>query len=257
MPGFETLTLPLIAAIAVVVLFAGVVQGALGLGFPTVATPLIALATDIRTAIIIVLLPCIATVLVAAVSGVPIRRVLAEFWMMPLYMLVGAAIGTTIFIAYPELPYTVLLAAMILIYLGLGWLGLSEWPFVHRHKRPFGVLFGVAAGLSEGTANVAAPALIVYYLAIAVQPTMLVQAMNICFLAGKTTQFVTLTSAGGVTAAQWLVTLPLAVVAGAGAIYGVRIRARIDARTFTRWLRGALLVIALLLFAQYIYALAS
>ncbi len=255
MPGFESLSVALVAGIVVIVLFAGVIQGALGLGFPTIATPLIALATDIRTAVIIVLIPCIATVLVAALKGVPVRRVLAEFWMMPLYMMIGAAIGTTIFIAYPAFPYTLLLAGIILVYLALSWLGLSEWPFVRRHKHPFGFVFGVLAGLSEGTSNVAAPALIVYYLAIAVQPTMLVQAMNICFLTGKSTQFVTLATAGGVTATQWLVTLPLAIVAGAGAIWGVRIRSRIDAETFRRWLRGALLVIALLLFGQYVYVM--
>src|SRR6185436_13830650 len=122
----ETLTWPLVAAIVLVILFAGMMQGALGLGFPTVATPLIALATDIRTAVIIVLLPCIATVLVASIKGVPLSRVLAQFWMMPLYMAIGAAIGTSIFIAYPGFPYTLLLAGMIAIYLSLGWLGRSE-----------------------------------------------------------------------------------------------------------------------------------
>lgn len=255
MPGFETLTLPLVAWIALVVLLAGVIQGALGLGFPTLATPLIALVTDIRTAVIIVLLPCLATVLVATFKGVPVRRVLAEFWMMPLYMLVGAAIGTRLFIAYPEFPYALLLAAVIFVYLSLGWLGRAEWPFVRAHKNTFGLGFGVVAGLSEGTANVAAPPLIVYYLAIGVQPTMFVQAMNICFLTGKTTQFVTLASAGGVSATQWLVTLPLAVMAAAAASYGVTIRDRIDAETYRRWMRGALFVIALILCAQYLYSL--
>ena len=78
MPGFESLTLTLIAWIAVVMLLAGVVQGALGLGFPTVATPLIALATDIRTAVILVLLPCIATVLVSVVRSGFLREALCS-----------------------------------------------------------------------------------------------------------------------------------------------------------------------------------
>ena len=47
------------SAIGVVLAVAGFVHGALGLGFPIVATPLIALATDMRTAIIIVLLPSV------------------------------------------------------------------------------------------------------------------------------------------------------------------------------------------------------
>ena len=80
---------------------------------------------------------------------------------------------------------------------------------------------------------------------------MLVQALNICFLTGKSTQFATLATAGGVPTAQWMATLPFAVVAAAGALYGVRVRSRIDAPTYRRWLVRALLAIALVLCAQY------
>ena len=253
MPGFESLTLTLIACIAVVMLLAGVVPRALGLGFPTVATPLIALVTDIRTAVIIVLLPCIATILVSLLRSGFLREALSQFWMMPLYMLAGASVGTRLFIAYPGFPYDLLLAGVILVYLNLERFGLTEWKSVRGRPRAYGVGFGLTAGLSEGTANVAAPALIVYYLAIGVQPALFVQAMNICFLTGKTTQFATLALAGGVTATQWAMTLPLAVVAAAGTVYGVTVRDRIDAPTYRKWLRGALFVIAGILVAQYVY----
>lgn len=255
MPGFESLTLALVVWIAVVVLVAGFVQGALGLGFPTLATPLIALATDIRTAVIIVLLPCLATVVTSAVRSGHFRQALAEFWMMPLYALVGAAIGTQLFIAFPAFPYALLLAAVILVYLNLDRLGRGESQRMRRHRHAFGALFGVLAGVSEGTANVAAPPLIIYYLGLGLQPSIFVQAMNMCFITGKATQFVTLALAGGVTAVQWLMTLPLAVIGSAGAWYGVRIRSRIDAPTYRRWLRGALYAIAALLIGEYAYQL--
>ena len=243
------------AWIAAVILLAGFVQGALGIGFPTLATPLIALVTDIRTAVIIVLLPCLASIVVAIAGGGPLRRVLAEFWMMPLYMLIGAAIGTRFFIAYPGFPYTLLLAGVILVYLSLDRLGRTDWPLVRDHKGPAGLLFGVIAGISEGTANVAAPPLIVYYLAIGLDPTMFVQALNICFLVGKSTQFVTLTTAGASRPCNGSGTLPLALVAGAGALYGIRIRNRIDAATYRQWLKGALFAIALVLIGHYLYRL--
>src|SRR5689334_12473012 len=81
----ESLSPPLLAWIACVILVAGLLQGALGFGFPFVATPLIALASDMRTTIIIVLLPTVATILVALFSSGPLRATLARFWMMPLY----------------------------------------------------------------------------------------------------------------------------------------------------------------------------
>lgn len=253
MPGFESLTPALIAWIVAVMIVSGVVQGALGLGFPTLATPLIAVVTDIRTAVIIVLLPCIATVAASVVRSGYLRQALAEFWMMPLYMVAGAAIGTRLFIAFPAFPYALLLAGVIVVYLNLERIGRGESKLVRDHRRPFGAAFGLLAGLSEGTANVAAPPLVVYYLAAGVRPVIIVQALNICFLTGKTTQFATLATAGGVSATQWAITLPLAVVAAAGALYGIRIRSRIDAPTYKRWLRGALWAIAAILLAQYLY----
>jgi uncharacterized protein len=257
MVTLESLTPALIAWVVVVMIVSGFVQGALGLGFPTIATPLIALVADIRTAVVMVLLPCIVTVLVSTIRSGFLRQALAEFWMMPFYMLLGAALGTRLFILYPQFPYALLLAGVIFVYLNLDRLGRTEWKLVRRHKRTFGVLFGVTAGISEGTANVAAPPLIVYYLALNVQPTILVQALNICFLSGKTTQFATLASAGGVGAAQWAMTLPLAAVAAAGGWYGIRIRDRIDALTYRQWLRRALFAIAIILIAQYGYGLTT
>ena len=253
MPGFESLTPPLLAWIVAVVILAGVVQGALGLGFPTLATPLIAVVSDIRTAVIIVLLPCIATIVTGLVRSGFLRQALAEFWMMPAYMLIGAAVGTRIFIAFPEFPYALLLAALIVVYLNLDRLGGGDSKLLRAHRGPFGAVFGLVAGVTEGTANVAAPALVVYYLALGIQPAIMVQALNICFLTGKSTQFATLAYAGGVTMTQWAMTLPLAVIAAAGAVYGIRIRNRIDASTYRRWLRGALWVIAGILVAQYAY----
>jgi hypothetical protein len=253
MPGFESLTPALIAWIVAVTIVSGVVQGALGLGFPTLATPLIAVVTDIRTAVIIVLLPCIAAVAANVVRSGHLRQALAEFWMMPLYMVAGAAVGTRLFIAFPEFPYALLLAVVIVVYLNLERIGRGESKLVRDHRRPFGAAFGLLAGLSEGTANVAAPPLVVYYLAAGVQPVIIVQALNICFLTGKTTQFATLATVGGVSTTQWAITLPLAAVAAAGALYGIRIRSRIDAPTYKRWLRGALWGIAAILVAQYLY----
>lgn len=250
MPGFEGLSIGTIVWIAAVMALAGVMQGALGLGFPTVATPLIALAADMRTAILLVLLPCLATVALNLFRGGPVRPVLARFWTMPCYMLLGAAAGTRLFVAYPEFPYALLLAAIILFYLNLDRLGRTEWPLVARHAGLSAAVFGLAAGLSEGTANVASPPLIVYYLAIGTSPLVLVQALNLCFLAGKSMQFLTLATAGGVEPVQWLVTLPLAVIAALGTLAGIRIRDRIDAATYRRWLKGALLVMAGLLVVQ-------
>ena len=253
--AIDSLSAVLLAWVAFVILASGLIQGALGFGFPFVATPLIAMVSDMRTAIIAVLLPTLSTILVALLTSGPLRATLARFWMMPLYMIAGATVGTTLFVAAPNFPYTLLLALITLFYLNLDRMGLGESPVVRRHERAFGVVSGLAAGVFEGTANVAGPALIIFYLALGLSPVALVQALNICFLIGKSTQLTVLTTYGGVTAAEWLATIPLAAIGVAASFVGVRLRDRIDARTYRVWVKGALLVIALVLLGQSAYAL--
>ena len=252
---FDTLSAELLAWVMCVVLVAGLLQGALGFGFPFVATPLIALVSDMRTAIVLVLLPTLATICVALFTSGPLRATLARFWMMPLYMILGSAAGTWAFVSAPNAPYTLVLALLTLIYLSLDHLGRTEWAVVKRNERAFAPLSGLTAGVFEGTANVAAPPLIILYLSLSLTPTMLVQALNICFLVGKTTQFTVLTFRGSVGMGEWLATLPLVAIGVAGSFVGVRIRHRIDAATFRLWVKRALFVIALVLLGQYAYSL--
>jgi len=232
------------------VLLAGLIQGALGFGFPFIATPMVAMVADMRTAIITVLLPTLATVLVTLATSGPLGPVLKRFWMMPIYAFLGALGGTALFVAAPGAPYQLLLALTIIGYLNLDRLARGNWPLIRRHERAFGPIAGVAAGLFEGTANVAAPPLIIYYLALGVAPALLVQALQICFTVGKTTQFTVLTLYGGVDASQWVATLPLVAVATAAGYVGARVRNRIDALVFRIWVKRSLLAIALVLLVQ-------
>src|SRR5262249_11950097 len=165
--------------------------------------------------------------------------------------------GTWLFVSAPGLPYLLVLALLTLVYLNLDRLGRASWPVVLRHERRFASLAGLASGVFEGTTNIAAPPLIIFYLALGVSPVMLVQALNLSFFVGKTTQLAVMTAGGGVTMGQWLTTLPFVVI-GAGASYaGVRLRDRVDAPTYRVWVKRALFVISLALLAQYAYPLVT
>lgn len=253
----ESLSPLLMVWVACAILLAGLIHGALGFGFPFVATPLIAMASDIRTAVFVVLIPTLAAVIVNIAMTGSLRQTLARFWMMPLYALVGSFTGTTLFVVFPEFPYTLVLAAGIFLYLNLDRLGLGESTTVRRHERAFAPLSGFAAGFFEGTANVAAPPLIIFYLTLGLAPAVMVQALNICFLMGKTIQFSVLTARAGITFAEWAVTLPFAAAAVVGLFIGLRIRHRIDAQLFRVWVKRFLLAIAIALLIQFGYRLYS
>ena len=161
MTGLETLSPWVIVYVAIVIAVAGWIQGALGLGFPMIATPLIAAATNMQFAVVMVLIPCIAAVIVSIFRSPGFGDVLKRFWWMPFVALTGAAIGARRFVLYPGFPYALLLAGAILFYLNLERLDLSQWPLMKRHDKSFGVVFGLLGGISETTANIAAPPLII------------------------------------------------------------------------------------------------
>ena len=253
MTAIDSLPFAVLVWFTLAIVLAGFIQGALGFGFPFVATPMLAMAVDMRTAIITVLLPTLATVTVTLVTDGPLGPVLRRFWIMPVCATAGALAGTWIFVAAPDAPYQLLLALIIIIYLNLDRITRGEWPVIKRHERAFGPLAGAAAGLFEGTANVAAPPLIIYYLALGLGPATMVQAMQLCFLVGKVTQFTVLSLHGGVPGAQWLATLPFCLVAVTAGIAGARVRGRIDAVMFRKWVKRALALIAFALLAQYAF----
>jgi len=253
MLGLDGITPGIVLYIALVIAVAGWVQGALGMGFPLIATPLIAAASGIQLAITVVVIPCIATVIISILRSPDFASVLRRFWWISLAAIAGAWAGARLFVLFPDFPYALLLAGLIIFYLNMNRLGYGVWPLLQRHEKPAGLFFGLLGGLSESTANIAAPPLIIYYLGIGLPPLALVPAMNISFFVGKVTQLGTLAAGGMATLELWLATLPLAALATLTSLAGSRVRDRIDAASYRRWLQRLLLAMAALLLLQFAY----
>lgn len=232
-------------------LFSGFAHGAIGFGFPIVATPLVALVVDIKSAIALIAPLTLALVLISALRGGGVARILRDFWPLLAGAAVGAWLGTRLLIAAPPEPFILVLALAILLYLNLDRLGRGTSPAVQRRPVAFGVAFGFAAGVFEALANVAGPILLIYFMLLGLAPAQIVQTLNLCFSVGKGAQTLTLATSAAMTLGFWLLIGALALPSIAALFAGMRVRHRIDAATYRRWLRGALWVMALLLIGQF------
>lgn len=239
--------------LALVCLLSGFAHGALGFGFPIVATPLAALVIDIKSAIALLVPVTLVLTAVSVLRGGGVRELLAKFWFLPLAMAIGAWLGTRLLIAAPPEPFLLVLAGVIVLYLNLDRLGLGASAAAQRWRVPFGLGFGFAAGVSEALANVAGPLLLIYFMLLGLAPSQLVQTLNLCFTVGKTSQMAAWVNAGAMTSATWLAAALLTVPALAALLLGMRLRARIDAATYRRWLRRALAAMAALLVGQFAF----
>jgi uncharacterized protein len=245
------LTVPVLAVLTFACLVAGFGHGALGFGFPIVATPLVALTIDIRSAIALLAPITLVLAVISALRGGPLIAILREFWFVPLATAIGAWVGTRILLAAPPEPFVLILALVILLYLNVDRLGRGKSALVQRLRLAFGLGFGFVAGVFEAVANVAGPVLLIYFMLLGLAPMQIVQTLNLCFSMGKATQTVTWAMSGQISTATWLVIGAL-VVPSVGALFaGMRVRGRIDAVTYRRWLRGALWVMAILLLGQF------
>jgi uncharacterized protein len=240
-----------IVFVALACLLSGFAHGALGFGFPIVATPLVALVVDIKSAIALLAPITLVLVVISALRGVALMSILREFWFVPVATAAGAWVGTRILLAAPPEPFVLILALVILLYLNVDRLGRGKSELVQRLRPAFGVAFGFVAGVFEAVANVAGPVLLIYFMLLGLAPAQMVQTLNLCFSMGKGAQTATWAMSGQISAATWLLIGGLSVPSVAALFAGMRVRHRIDAATYRRWLRGALWVMAGLLIGQF------
>lgn len=250
MTGFTELTLQTLLLISGIVLFAGLVHGTLGLGFPMVATPLLALQTDVLSAILIVLLPTLTVNLITIFSSGSGWNSLRRYWPLAIYGGVGSVLGTKLLLLTDPAPYKILLAVAILFYLNVNRIGIRMRWVPERPALAFAI-FGLSGGFLAGTVNVMVPALIVFALEAGLSPTVSVQVFNLCFLVGKLSQALILGRTGVLTGEVLLATLPIAGIAAAALCAGMLIRKKIAADTYRGWMRKVLFAVSLVLIAQY------
>lgn len=247
----EDLSYITLAAYAGIMLCAGLIHGTLGLGFPLVATPLLALFTDVRTAILITLLPTASVNVVSILKGGRWNESIGRFWPLAASAILGSIVGTRFLVVSDPAPFKLLLAALVLLYLSATRLEAFRMRWVREHLGPSMILFGLIAGLAAGTTNVMVPILIIYTLEIGLQRTAMVQVFNLCFLSGKLTQIAVFGHAGMLSGMLLLSTAPLAIVAVAALFGGMMLSRRVPTAIYRNVVRRVLLVLALLLIVQF------
>src|SRR3977135_3906070 len=116
--GLDTLFAPaMIAALAVIVIVGGITHGAIGFGFPLISTPLVALLIDIKTAVLITVVPNIAVNVISVVRGGNWRESIGRYWPMTLWVVLGTMIGRQFLLVPPTQVLKTRLAARSVVLL--------------------------------------------------------------------------------------------------------------------------------------------
>lgn len=249
--GLDTLFAPaMIAALVAIVIVAAVTHGAIGFGFPLISTPLVALLIDIKTAVLITVLPNIAVNVISVVRGGNWRESIGRRWPMIIWVLLGTMIGTRFLLAAPPELLQLLLAAMVVVFLLQDRIRRLDLTWIRRRPAVSGAVFGTVAGLFSGAVNVSAPPLVIYFMMLQLPPLALTQMLNLCFLAGKAIQGATLSLANPESMPLLAASLPLTVLAIAALLLGIRLQRRMSPAIYSKGLRATLAGFAVLLTVQ-------
>ncbi len=252
MPLADDYSLLTVVLFTGIIFVSGLVHGTLGLGFPLIATPLLALFVDVQSAIVMTLLPTITVNVVSMARGGRWRESIGKFWPLAVYAVIGGAAGTWLLIISEPAPFKLVLAALIFLYLGVNRLGAVKLSWVVSSPGWSMLVFGLTAGIASGTTNVMVPILIIYALELGLAANAMVQVFNMCFFAGKLAQIGVFTGTGVVSPGLLAATAPLAIAALVALLIGMKLRDCVPTDAYRNIVRGVLFVIALVLVAQFV-----
>ena len=231
------------------------VHGAFGIGFPLVATSLLALFGDVLTAMLITLLPTMSVnLMIIYQSGLSQLRIIKKHLLIIPFALAGTMLGSILLVLLDPRPFLLLLSAAILLYLNQEKLKRLKLTWIGSHRLTAYVLFGLVAGLMAGTVNVMMPVLIILFLELKLAMASMVMLFNINFFSGKLTQSLFFSQQLPGVEPFLLKTLWLVPVALLALLLGSGIRERIDEAHYLKFMRALLWIIAVVLVARFFYS---
>ena len=233
-----------------ILMLAAFAHGALGFGFPLVSTPLLVLLMDMRSAILLTLIPTVTINLISILGEKHWREALRTFWPIPVFTIVGSFTGTQVLLSVDPDPFRLLLALVLVAYL------LSDrLQRAGRERRVpmWGMaLFGFGLGLLAGVTNIFAPVIVVYALFTRMDPALMVATFNLSFITSKSGQIIGFLVKDAFTAEAVKLTLWALPPVLLSLWAGIRLRRRVDVDTYKRLLRYSLWVIAVLLVGDWL-----
>lgn len=218
---------------AAVVLAAGFVKGAIGFGFPSLATPLLSLVTDVKVAVVVLILPNIVMDTIQFLRrGAPLATA-RRFGALLVSGAAGVVVGTRVLTMLSPRAAMFTLGVFVVAFVILNVTGLS--PKVPAHwERWLSAPAGFVAGLVGGVTNSPATPLVLYFQAIGLGKHDFVASVAFTFIFYKTVQLGAVTWYGLLTWPMLWLSLGLTAVALLAFGVGLRLQDRLEQRSFNR-----------------------
>jgi len=230
--------------VAGAVLLAALVKGAIGFGFPTLATPLLSLFVDVKAAVVVLIVPNIV------MDGIQFARQGAPLWTVRRFAIllvfgaVGTVLGTRLLVALSSRAATLSLGAFLLVFVALSLTGAT--PRVSPRWEPWlSPVAGLFAGIVGGITNVPGTPLVMYFHALGLAKHEFVASVAFTFVVYKLVQLAAVAYYGLLPGSLMGMSVLLTAVALAGFAVGLKVQDRLEQGAFNRAVLGFLSLLGL------------
>ena len=218
--------------------FAGLVKGAVGLGFSSTCLPFLVLALGLEKAMPLVLVPSLTSNIIVHYQAGEVRRTWNRFWPMLLALIPGVVLGLWFLTRIP-LDNAAAVLGLVLIAYGSWTLAHIDAMLPARLLRPLRVPVGLLTGVVNGLTGSQIMPLLPYLLSQPLDRNVFLQTVNTCFTISSLVIAIGLWKIGFLTAEIAAYSAAALIPMSAGVSLGTAVRKRMASNVF----RKAVLVV--------------
>jgi uncharacterized membrane protein YfcA len=233
-----------LGAISSAVFLGGLTKGALGIGMPLLAMPVMALFMTVPQALTVLTIPILVTNIWQALQGGHLKAMVQRFWDLALALAIGIAIGAQALVVLDAKLLYLVMGLVVLIQPVLRFC-IPDFQFSPRTQRVVGPIFALASGVIGGMTGFFGPLLMVYLASLGLLKDHFAAAVSMMFVIGALSLGISLAQLGFINGPELTVSLAALLPAVAGIYLGQLIRSHISQSQFERGLGFFLLLIGL------------
>jgi hypothetical protein len=232
--------------VAAALLLAAFVKGASGMGFPMIATPMVALLLDIRTAVVILIIPNLlmdATQIFRRSLSIEIFH---RFKWLLLWTILGVFLGTKVLVMLPAWILNLTLGVTVLAFVAWSLLRV-ELRISARLEKVLSFVVGIVGGFLNGMTNAAGPVPAIYLYSLRLPKVEFIKSIATIFIVTKLSQLAAVSTWNLFDRARLELSLGVTLFVLAGFYLGLKAQDRVNQQTFNRALLAILFAVGVVL----------
>ena len=233
-------------SVAAVLLLAAFVKGTSGMGFPLIATPMVALLLDIRTAVVILIIPNLLMDATQIFRGRLSIAIFRRFKWLLLWTILGVFLGTKVLVMLPGWVLNLTLGITVLAFVAWSLLRV-EFNISGQREKILSPVVGIVGGFLNGMTNAAGPVPAIYLYSLRLPKVEFIKSIATIFIVTKLSQLAAVSTWNLFDRATLELSLGVTLFVLAGFYLGLKAQDRVNQKTFERALLALLFVIGVVL----------